>query len=122
MAHKPVARTPQPAPMGGDADLVSDLHRQARRRRVASDSRIPNAATPAGKASSLRVSDDQATRRRHAIRSLPARSPAPAETETGPFMIVRGYEPASDLEQRLSRIYALLSLPATEPLEEHEIQ
>ena len=30
-------------------------------------------------------------------------------------MIVRAYDPASDLEQRLSRIYALLSLPTTEP-------
>jgi hypothetical protein len=42
--------------------------------------------------------------------------------DPGALVIVRTYSPARDLEQRLSRIYAMLSLPATDPPGDHDTE
>ena len=42
--------------------------------------------------------------------------------DSGALVIVRTYSPARDLEQRLSRIYAMLSLPANDPPGDHDTE
>jgi hypothetical protein len=43
-------------------------------------------------------------------------------SDRGALVIVRTYSPARDLEQRLSRIYAMLSLPATDAPGDHDTE
>ena len=42
--------------------------------------------------------------------------------DPGALVIVRTYSPARDLEQRLSRIYAMLSLPTTDVRGDHDTE
>ena len=113
MGHRtPRSRGASPS----DADLLSDLDREVRRARRTKDRNFPSRTKPAGRRSTLRLSDDEAPPRRHTVPSTTADLSAEGEADraTGSLLIVRAYDPASDLEQRLSRIYALLSLPPTD--------
>jgi hypothetical protein len=114
MGHRtPRRRVASPS----DADLVSDLKREVKRAQRAKGRNLSSRTKSTGSPSTLRLSDEQARPRRHIAPSTTAdpSSEGEAARATERLVIVRAYNPASDLEQRLSRIYALLSLPPTSP-------
>ena len=94
-------------------ELVSDLNRQVQRTLTHTGRRVSARAKSAGQATTLESSDEQATPRPHTVPAPVAGLAANGNTEDAgrSLVIVRTYDPAGDLDQRLSRIYGLLSLP-----------
>ena len=123
MARKSPTRSRR-ATRSPETVLVSDLNRQLGRARTASDPPHPRSATPPDKTSTLGLSDERAARPTSVVESSPDSAAADHDPEirTRSLVILRAYEPAPDLEHRLSRIYARLSLPTIHQPEGPAIQ
>jgi hypothetical protein len=119
VGRRPARR--RPLPNVSEGDFVSDLNREVARARGRTTRRVPSRTTSAGRPSTLRLSDGEPPPSRQIAPSTAADRSTNGETEraTEPLVIVRAYDPVSDLEQRLSRIYALLSLPPTDTAGDH---
>jgi len=111
-ARNPKPRRSKVAPPA-EADLVRDLNRQLREGRDASSPGWRSAEW----GSTLGAPNERGTGPQHPVRPGPEETGfrGDGESGSGSLVIVRAYDPATDLDQRLSRVYALLSLPATEP-------